>query len=135
MRKVRFLSVTGAVKTLHQATIALPVSSRPEGLRDQPARREDARRAGDRRIHDPWQVEASFRMTRRDLKARPVLHYQRDAIEAHLQMQGDAFGEASQGGRDRLEWLTVVAGCEVGSSLWTRQVRRCRPSQAQALSR
>jgi transposase len=34
--------------------------------------------------HDLWQVEASFRMTKSDLKARPVFHHQREAIEAHL---------------------------------------------------
>ena len=34
--------------------------------------------------HDLWQVEASFRMTKNDLRARPVFHHQRDAIEAHL---------------------------------------------------
>lgn len=34
--------------------------------------------------HDLWQVEASFRMTKHDLKARPVFHHQREAIEAHL---------------------------------------------------
>lgn len=31
-----------------------------------------------------WQVEASFRMTKSDLRARPVFHHERDAIEAHL---------------------------------------------------
>lgn len=31
-----------------------------------------------------FQVEASFRMTKSDLKARPVFHRKRDAIEAHL---------------------------------------------------
>jgi hypothetical protein len=34
--------------------------------------------------HDLWQVEASFRMTKNDLRARPVFHHQQDAIEAHL---------------------------------------------------
>jgi transposase len=34
--------------------------------------------------HDLWAVEASFRMTKSDLKARPVFHHQREAIEAHL---------------------------------------------------
>ena len=34
--------------------------------------------------HDLWQVEASFRMTKSDLRARPVFHHQREAIEAHL---------------------------------------------------
>jgi hypothetical protein len=34
--------------------------------------------------HDLWRVEQSFRMTKSDLRARPVFHHQRDAIEAHL---------------------------------------------------
>jgi hypothetical protein len=34
--------------------------------------------------HDLWQVEASFRMAKSDLRARPVFHRDRDAIEAHL---------------------------------------------------
>lgn len=34
--------------------------------------------------HDLWQVEASFRLTKSDLRARPVFHRTRDAIEAHL---------------------------------------------------
>ncbi|MBI5356024.1 hypothetical protein HZB78_00220, partial [Candidatus Collierbacteria bacterium] len=34
--------------------------------------------------HQLFQVEASFRMAKSDLKARPVFHRKRDAIEAHL---------------------------------------------------
>ena len=34
--------------------------------------------------HDLWRVEQSFRMTKSDLRARPVFHHQREAIEAHL---------------------------------------------------
>ena len=34
--------------------------------------------------HDLWRVEQSFRMTKSDLRARPIFHHQRDAIEAHL---------------------------------------------------
>lgn len=34
--------------------------------------------------HDLWQVEASFRMTKNDLQARPVFHHEREAIKAHL---------------------------------------------------
>jgi len=34
--------------------------------------------------HDLWRVEESFRMTKSDLRARPVFHHQREAIEAHL---------------------------------------------------
>ncbi len=34
--------------------------------------------------HELWHVEASFRMTKPDLRARPVFHHEREAIEAHL---------------------------------------------------
>ncbi len=34
--------------------------------------------------HDLWQVEASFRMSKSDLRARPIFHHTRQAIEAHL---------------------------------------------------
>ena len=34
--------------------------------------------------HDLWRVEQSFRMTKSDLRARPVFHHQREAIDAHL---------------------------------------------------
>ncbi len=33
--------------------------------------------------HDLWQAEKSFRTARPDLRARPVLHHQRESIEAH----------------------------------------------------
>ena len=36
--------------------------------------------------HDLWHVEASFRMSKTDLRARPVFHHTRDAIEAHLNL-------------------------------------------------
>lgn len=34
--------------------------------------------------HDLWHVEASFRMSKSDLKARPIFHHTRESIEAHL---------------------------------------------------
>ena len=34
--------------------------------------------------HDLWQVEKSFRMAKSDLRARPIFHHKREAIEAHL---------------------------------------------------
>ncbi len=34
--------------------------------------------------HSLWQVEASFRLSKSDLAARPVFHHERDATEAHL---------------------------------------------------
>lgn len=34
--------------------------------------------------HALWQVEASFRMSKTDLRARPMFHHKRESIEAHL---------------------------------------------------
>jgi hypothetical protein len=36
------------------------------------------------KYHDLWRVERSFRMSKSDLRARPIFHRTRDAIEAHL---------------------------------------------------
>jgi Transposase DDE domain len=34
--------------------------------------------------HQLWQIEKSFRMSKTDLRARPIYHHKRDPIEAHL---------------------------------------------------
>lgn len=34
--------------------------------------------------HDLWRVEQAFRMSKSDLKARPIFHYTHDAIRAHV---------------------------------------------------
>ena len=34
--------------------------------------------------HQLWQIEKSFRMSKSDLRARPIFHHKRDSIEAHL---------------------------------------------------
>lgn len=34
--------------------------------------------------HQLWHVEQSFRMSKTDLRARPIFHHRREAIEAHL---------------------------------------------------
>jgi hypothetical protein len=31
-----------------------------------------------------WQIEKSFRMSKTDLRARPIYHHKRESIEAHL---------------------------------------------------
>jgi hypothetical protein len=36
------------------------------------------------KYHDLWHVEASFRMSKHDLAARPMWHRTRESIEAHL---------------------------------------------------
>jgi hypothetical protein len=34
--------------------------------------------------HQLWQIEKSFRISKSDLRARPIYHHKRDSIEAHL---------------------------------------------------
>jgi hypothetical protein len=34
--------------------------------------------------HQLFEIEKSFRMSKHDLRARPIYHHQRDSIEAHL---------------------------------------------------
>jgi transposase len=34
--------------------------------------------------HELWHVEQSFRMSKTDLRARPMFHHKRESIEAHL---------------------------------------------------
>lgn len=85
MRKTRFLKVTGAEKALDQGTVDR--ARQLAGIKGYVTSLPQETMAGAaviRAYHDLWQVEASFRMTKSDLKARPVFHYQREAIEAHL---------------------------------------------------
>ncbi len=34
--------------------------------------------------HQPWRIEKSFRMSKHDLRARPIYHHKRDSIQARL---------------------------------------------------
>jgi Transposase DDE domain len=84
-RTPRFVKTTNGAKTLDEASLARArrlaglkgyVTNIPASL--MPAREIIAS------YHDLWNVEASFRMSKTDLKARPIFHHTRDAIEAHL---------------------------------------------------
>ncbi|MBI1758251.1 MAG: IS1634 family transposase [Actinobacteria bacterium] len=85
LSRARFLKVTDATKELDQATIDR--ARQLAGLKGY-ATNLSVEHMGGHAVtsayHDLWQVEKSFRMTKSDLRARPVFHHQRDAIEAHL---------------------------------------------------
>ncbi len=66
--------------------------------------------------HDLWHVEQSFRMSKTDLRARPMFHRQRDAIEAHLTIVFTALAVAR-----RAQQLTGLA---IGNI--TKQLRPLR---------
>jgi hypothetical protein len=85
LARTRFLKVTGATKELDQATIDR--ARQLAGLKGYVTNLDTAAMDGAAVIaayHELWQVERSFRMTKSDLRARPVFHHEREAIDAHL---------------------------------------------------
>lgn len=84
-RTPRFVTVTNGARSLDEASLARArrlvglkgyVTNIPATL--MPAAEVIAS------YHQLWHVEASFRMSKTDLRARPVFHHTRAAIEAHL---------------------------------------------------
>jgi transposase len=85
LKKARFLKVTDITAELDQATIdrARQLAGLKGYVTNLPASAMDGA-AVIAAYHELWKVEQSFRMTKGDLRARPVFHHQREAIEAHL---------------------------------------------------
>ncbi len=84
LKKARFLKVTDATTELDQVTTdrARQLAGLKGYVTSLPASKMNGA-AVVAAYHDLWRVEQSFRMTKGDLRARPVFH-QREAIEAHL---------------------------------------------------
>jgi transposase len=85
LKKARFLKVTDITTEPGQVTIdrARQLAGLKGYVTNLPASRMDGA-AVVAAYHDLWKVEQLFRMTKGDLRARPVFHHQREAIEAHL---------------------------------------------------
>ena len=85
MRRDRFVKVTGATKGVDWALVerARQLAGLKGYVTNLPATVMDGAAVIDA-YHDLWRVEQSFRMTKSDLRARPVFHHDREAIEAHL---------------------------------------------------
>ncbi|HCM94892.1 MAG TPA: IS1634 family transposase [Glutamicibacter sp.] len=85
MRKARFVKTTGTKPEVDEARIEL--ARMLAGLKGYVTNIEQSVMKGQQVLdsyHDLWQVEASFRMTKSDLSARPVFHRDEDASDAHL---------------------------------------------------
>ncbi|MFC0647434.1 IS1634 family transposase, partial [Cellulomonas phragmiteti] len=85
MRRDRFVKITDATKGVDWALVerARQLAGLKGYVTNLPTTTMDGA-AVIAAYHDLWKVEQSFRMTKSDLRARPVFHHQRDAIEAHL---------------------------------------------------
>lgn len=84
-RTPRFVKTAGGARTLDEASLAR--ARRLAGLKGYVTNIPAQVMAADEVIgsyHDLWHVEQSFRMSKTDLRARPMFHHTRDAIEAHL---------------------------------------------------
>jgi hypothetical protein len=84
-RAPRFVKTSNGTKTLDTASLAR--ARRLVGLKGYVTNiHADLMQASEviASYHDLWHVEQSFRMSKTDLRARPMFHRTKDAIEAHL---------------------------------------------------
>jgi hypothetical protein len=66
--------------------------------------------------HRLWRIEKSFRMSKHDLRARPIYHHKRESIEAHLTIVFAALA------------VTAFIEDRTGWSMWSRPAARSRLS-------
>jgi hypothetical protein len=76
--------------------------------------------------HELWHVEASFRMSKSDLRARPIFHHTRDAIEAHLTIVFAALAVA--------RYLQDATGMSIKKIVRPRHPHRHRPRSRDTLN-
>jgi Transposase DDE domain len=84
-KATRFVKTSGSQRTLDEAGLAR--ARRLAGLKGYVTNIPATLMPGSEVIgsyHDLWHVEQSFRMSKTDLRARPLFARKRDAIEAHL---------------------------------------------------
>lgn len=81
-KKTKFVSVTMKEKRLNQALI--DKAKVLAGIKGYVTNLTVSDEEVITSYHQLWHVEQSFRMSKSDLKARPIFHHKRDSIEAHL---------------------------------------------------
>ncbi|WP_182358263.1 IS1634 family transposase [Tomitella gaofuii] len=84
-KQVRFVKAKGSAKSLDAASLqrARDLAGLKGYVTNVPVALMDPGEVISK-YHDLWHVEQSFRMSKTDLRARPIFHRTRDAIEAHL---------------------------------------------------
>lgn len=83
VKRNRFITLTGAEKTVNRDLEAKArglagIKAYVTNLIDWPPEKVIAA------YHQLYQVEKSFRMSKSDLRARPIFHHERESIDAHL---------------------------------------------------
>jgi hypothetical protein len=64
--------------------------------------------------HELWDVEQSFRMSKTDLRARPMFHRTRDAIEAHLTIVFTALAVSREVVQPAPAWRSATSSASCG---------------------
>ena len=72
--------------------------------------------------HQLWRIEKSFRMSKHDLRARPIYHHKRESIEAHLSIVFAAMALS--------HWIEHQTGWSIKK--FVRNARRYRTVQIRA---
>jgi hypothetical protein len=81
-KRNRFLKVSGSVREINHELA--DESRRKAGIKGYVTDLSIPAQEVIDAYHQLFQVERSFRMSKSDLKARPIFHHKRDSIEAHL---------------------------------------------------
>lgn len=81
-KRTKFLSVTTKEKKLNQ--VLIDKAKALAGVKGYVTNLDIPDEQIITSYHQLWHVEQSFRMSKSDLKARPIFHHKRDSIEAHL---------------------------------------------------
>ena len=92
-----------------------PARGRVEGLHHQPAKPRHAEFVIGA-YHRLSQIEKSFRMSKHDLRARPIYHHKRESIEAHLAVVFAALAVS--------RWLERATGWSIKKLVQTLQPYR-----------
>ena len=82
IKRNRFLKISGAKREINEALVA--EARRKAGIKGYVTDLEIPAQQVIDAYHSLFQVEKSFRMSKSDLKARPIFHHKRDSIESHL---------------------------------------------------
>jgi len=83
VKRNRFITITGATKTVNRE-----LEAKARGLAGLKGYITNIERPNAEFVigayHQLWQIEKSFRMSKHDLRARPIYHHKRESIDAHL---------------------------------------------------
>lgn len=82
IKRNRFVKINGAKREINEALVE--EARRKAGIKGYVTDLDIPAQLVIDAYHKLFQVEKSFRMSKTDLKARPIYHHKRDSIEAHL---------------------------------------------------